>query len=398
MRSVRAMAMVVGAGLALGLAARADAAPEEGAPAVRVAGERTSYVIEMEAPVGVGKLLEEVVRTTNLRLRYDPNDKRIQHEVLGGSRVRLAGSADDVLAQLRRELFAVDLVVLGMGPEGQRTWAILDRKSAAGLTNLSAEHVTIDAGSVEALRGQVGRFVSAWIPVEHLQDLRGPRTALQRLVTQGNLGNITEVPDGPGFLVTDFAPNVAAVFQLLSAMDRVASANTATAGITTTVSVRYGNAVELAALLREHFGQPEAAVQAGRPAPATGSEPRAPRISADARTNRLLVTGSASDVEAVRAAVALLDIELPAPQAAPAAPSRGPAAVIVVHLEHAVAEEAAQRLLQLVAQSRDTWGRTQRPAIVADPRTNSLLLSAEAAALERLRDLVGALDVPASDR
>ncbi len=66
----------------------------------------------------------------------------------------------------------------------------------------------------------------------------------------------------------------------------------------------------------------------------------------------------------------------------------------VLPLRFAVAEELADTLSRLVADAR-TGGAAGEPAIdlLADARTNSLLVRADAANLERVRALVARLDV-----
>jgi type II secretory pathway component GspD/PulD (secretin) len=354
--------------------------------------EATAFLIEADTPVEVAELLRQVSLAADVRIQFDPESKTLRNATLGGARVRLSGSRADLIDQLRRLLVAYDLVVSPVGPPTAHHYLVEDVKGSNAMFRLHPEFVSIHAGNVDALGAQAGRFVTTWIPLQHVGDLRNARAALQRLVSQGNVGSVTEVPQAGGLVVTDFAPNVASVFRIIVAMDR-ASAGTTTAGTTVAIPVEHGNAVDLAALLVAHYADvPAGPTTRGAAPEASGAQP--PRITADRRTNRVLVTGSDEAVEAVRAALALLDVPVPgAPaKALAASPSLH---VALVHLEHARADDAANRLMNLMQQTRGAWDRDFRPGVVPDERTNSLLVSGDADALARLREIVALLDVPA---
>ena len=66
---------------------------------------------------------------------------------------------------------------------------------------------------------QDGLFVTTMIRVKNMDNLRDARTALQRMITQNNIGSVQELPAARAFLVTDFAPNVVAIYRTIRRMD-----------------------------------------------------------------------------------------------------------------------------------------------------------------------------------
>jgi type II secretory pathway component GspD/PulD (secretin) len=115
--------------------------------------------------------------------------------------------------------------------------------------------------------------------------------------------------------------------------------------------------------------------------------PERVRVTADVRTNQLVVSGAANEVEALLQLVKGLDVPIENP------PPATPVAAQVIPLRTARARDLAQ-VLQAVANSTALWTAADgtRPSFVADPSTNSLIVSAPERTLGPIRDMVKALD------
>ena len=221
-----------------------------------------------------------------------------------------------------------------------------------------------------------------------MNDLRNARNALTRIVTGQNIGNVTEVPSANAFVVTDFAPNVCAIYRLLREMDVPSASSSTTSGEMGTVTLEHASAVELAHILMRHYGVQAAPAQArARGAAQVVQGPNSPRITADPRTNMLLLTGTADQLEAVKKAISLLDVPVLFPEQN----------AHLLRLKNIDAGDAARALTQLIMTAPGAWGSSTahpvRPSVVAHDETNSLLISGSEGDYTKLRRLVEEMDV-----
>ena len=152
--------------------------------------------------------------------------------------------------------------------------------------------------------------------MQNLENLRDARTALQRLITMNNVGNVQEVPDARAFVVTDFAPQVAAVYRQVRAMD---AARARVRPRVEFVALKSALAERLVPVLQEMSGLSAKTPAAGRPP--EGAAPSAPplRIVADPWTNQVIVSGPSEQVEKVLLVIPRLDRPAaPRPEVPPA--------------------------------------------------------------------------------
>ena len=120
-----------------------------------------------------------------------------------------------------------------------------------------------------------------------------------------------------------------------------------------------------------------------------------PVVSLDERSNALIVTGSEKTLDIVESLIEQLDVDLPADL-------KGIRIVILQHADATSVAASMQRLLDERARQRGGGrGRGQgtdpmRVVVIADPRSNSLLVSASPENFELVQSLVSQLDQPAS--
>ena len=191
------------------------------------------------------------------------------------------------------------------------------------------------------------------------------------------------MPAAKAFVVTDFAPNVVAIYRLLKAMDKPQPKPSTTTGKTIAVALEHADATDLAGTLTRHFGVAPPAPQR-RPQAPMASRIAAPRITADARTNQILVTGDDAQIEAVKSAITMLDLPVPVPSVS----------ATLIRLKHIEAGRAASTLMSLAHGSSFLWSASGvKPAVVAHSETNALLVSAAKPDLAQIKQLVAEMDV-----
>ncbi len=344
----------------------------------------------VEAPAGetIETLLSRVADTTGIGLLYARGDRTLGQTL--GTAVRIRGSKQEVVVTLRQILFTFGVTLTRLGSMDASIWHV-DRLSNPSVPMRRIEALPyLDDARANELAGLDGLLVSAWIPLPHIADLKDARNAVHRLMTANNLGVVTEVPDAYGLLVTDFAPNVAAVYRVLRAMDGSAASLGAASHRMEAFRLEHARPSTVVPHLNMHFAPAASDASPPRPQP-VGVGTTAPRIaptfSADDRSHQILATGSESDLAVVRRMIALIDV--PPPSKAAETPAE-PQQVAVFPLRHVDAREAWQaleRLLQVDA-------RQGSLRIYGDQKSNRLVLSASAALISRARSIVQMLDVP----
>jgi type II secretory pathway component GspD/PulD (secretin) len=351
-----------------GAAPRAEA--EE--PPARSGAE---LVLKEEVPI------EDFLRALgqHLKLSWNPQEKAIQRKLL--SNVNVSVAPGRMLEAVRRVLAPYDLVLVPMGARGEQGWWVADLRQPSMGLGMKPEAIALDDASLATYEGQDGRFVTTAIRVRGVGLLRDARLAIQRLVTQNNIGSIGEVPGADTLIVTDFAPAVCAIYRVVRQME--ASANAPADVPARLMTLRHANAIELARVLAVHAAPPQQNVPGQPPMPPL---PERVRVTADGRTNQLVVSGGASEVEAMLVLVKGLDVPLDTP-------ATTPVAAHVITLRTARAQSIAS-VLQTVAQSSMIWTSPDgtRPSFVADSSTNSLVITAPERTLGAIRDMVRALD------
>jgi general secretion pathway protein D len=163
-------------------------------------------------------------------------------------------------------------------------------------------------------------------------------------------------------------------------MDHPQEKPSTTGGLTVAVPVVHAAAADLAAVLEQHYRPHEARRTKGEAEPPA---PDAPRITADERTNQILVTGTEVEIDRLKAAIRLLDTPV-RPQGVEAH---------VVPLQHVEAQGAASALGSLISMSPRLWADpAATPSVVAHPDGKALLVAAGGTDFETLRALIAELD------
>ncbi len=334
--------------------------------------------IKIQEDADIEQVLKQMSSALDVRIVWDPNDKQIRGKRV--SDLDFTGSRADVFSRLRALLTFYELVMIPVGP-GSDTLLVMDARRSSSILKLKAEFVRLNDGNLAKYEGQDGLFITTTIQVQHMTDLRNARNALTRIVTGQNIGNVTEVPDANAFVVTDFAPNVVAIYRLLKEMDQPPTHVESSGPVFRAVKLEYANSLEAASSLSALF---PTRIEAATQKPMVSSATRV--IRADPRTNQILVTAPSHDMEQILEAAKTLDT--------PTAASKVSAHMI--HLEHANADRAAAALHNLIRTSPALWQEDEgnhhtRPSVVSS-EGNTLLISAGAKAFESIRRLVAEMD------
>ena len=243
------------------------------------------------------------------------------------------------------------------------------------------------------------------------QELTRPSTSLSivsldaegdRVLDSGVLAGVTIAADENAIavVVRAPAPSMPLIRELIRQLDQAPNIDS----LVKVFTIENGDAAQLTTALQELFGE-EAAVEgtsvgAGNIAAlaaATASESSLVplRFSTDVRTNSIIASGSAADLDVVESILLRLD-------------SEGFAERIteVIWLEHQIAENVAAAIQQYVQQRVQTVNTIQQYQqglgpfdlpdrdliVVAEPQSNSLLLSVAPRLYEDVRRLIDNLD------
>lgn len=167
-------------------------------------------------------------------------------------------------------------------------------------------------------------------------------------------------------VITDSAANAARIRDLIEAFDR------SVLDSSEVISLTHANAQTMADLVQSALLGDE-----------SNAGVKMANVTADARANRLLVTGDPMARQRVRELVAQLDTAVMAESN-----SR------VIYLEYALASDVAAAIRGVVGDTGESSGRQMK--IEADEQTNALILTGEPTELATLEDIIERLDVERS--
>lgn len=349
---------------------------------------------------------------------WDPNQKQMKERKILGS-TNLEAPDDQIFELVRALLTFYELAMVPVGPRGYEVYLVMDARQQGAILKLKPRTIDLDQSNLAEYENQDGLFVSATIRVENMTNLRDARQALSRIVTQQNIGNVTEVPASRSFVVTDFAPNVVAIYRLLKQLDVTPTGKRLMSAYLT---LKYASADEIEPIISDLFtGRERVAInRASQPQPQGGGtsdidQDPEPRIISDLRTNQLIIYATQDDIREIQDVIDHLDVPVYVQN------NR----VHVVPLKNLEAEETAQVLQSLIdatsifgvsggalgtgrtgasrqpGQPRasgeaSTPDQEEKPAVVADVKSNSLIIAASKRQFEELKRVIDQIDVKKS--
>ena len=363
--------------------------------------------------VPIEDFLRNVAKLTDTPLVWNPEDTDIKRKNIKGN-VTIRASKKDILSVVRALLTFYDLVMTPVGPPEYQVQVVMGTKRSNNILRLRPTFIKLKEQDLSTLKDNEGYYVTTTIQLEHIGDLGNLRTALQKVMTQ--FGSVSDVPDARAVIVTDFAPNVVAVYRLLQAMDIKPDSSQVTNEF---IQLQYALADEVEPLLKELFegedrvgattnvprrpGRNNRSTTAGR----VEDDPE-PRIISDTRTNQIIVYATKADIAEIKMIVKKIDVPTFITKSY----------VHVEKLRHLEAEDTAEVLQSLVDASTlfgtasggvgtNTAGggrvnrpanaqvdarEEEKPAIVADLKSNSLIIAASERQYQEIKKILNEID------
>ena len=239
-------------------------------------------IIQVQPKEG-GWHLEELFRTisayTEQSIVYDP-----QSPLIKGRKVELVGVQEvprEKLFEWFQSLLSFQrLILVPVGPENHEQWMALD----VNAPQIQSRPIFVSENQIMEMADRDGVYVVTTITVKNLTDTSRARNALAQLSTR-QIGRINDVPGNLAFVVADFAPVVASMYQLLKAMDVKPLEYIA---IGETYRLTHAVATEVEPILLDLLQTVQPQRPAGRGTTAAPEKPE-PRIIADTRQDAILV-------------------------------------------------------------------------------------------------------------
>jgi general secretion pathway protein D len=324
--------------------------------------------------------------------------------------IRLFGEArvpKDQAYSLFQALFVTQGYALK--PLGDASGRIMVVDSIDTALDLKQHAVFVPREELPAWRNDLGTIVMTFFPLRHVQ-LQNVRAAISQLLTSKSAEIALDVESANALIVFGFAPTVFAIKQVVEAMDvpqpeqelRFERIDLKIA-VAEEVEPIISNLIEANARgggFPQVPGQQERSRQGVVP---TAFERPAPKLVVDPRTNAIAVYAVSADIAEIRRLVAILDQEIGTPAEN----------LHFVHLNHVNAEDLADTLREILGISggggrgssgqdgggRGAAGRSsagsssiQDVQIVADERTNALIVRASKTQYLTVRSLIAELD------
>lgn len=197
---------------------------------------------------------------------------------------------------------------------------------------------------------------------------------LRPLVSQSN-GQMSAFAEGNMLVVVDTVANIARVRALVAQMDAAVTPETER------VSLDFASAEALVETLRQILGGESAVPEE------SGTDQRRARVTADTRSNAVLVSGELRQRQLVRELIGLLD-----------QPQQQSGNTRVIYLEYADAQNIATVLSNVVTNMAEVEnagdsGARALATIEADAQTNALIITADSDMVDTLQDIIQRLDV-----
>ncbi len=321
---------------------------------------------------------------------------------------------DDLFEFFKAVLKANDLVLYPIGPRSAELYLVDDLKAAGPAGSLRAAAEFVKEEDLELWRDKTA-MISTVIPLRYM-DISRARQELGQLVNTRSGGAITNVSAVNALIVTDFAPTVYAIYQILTVMDQKEARYQLQFE---KIALKFAVADELQPILTDLIegdtglgGAPAVrqAAQGGGGGGGGGLQTPSPKIIPEPRTNSLVVYAVEDDMRKIKDLISKLDEEVKF-----VTPN-----IHRYQLKHAVAEDVQETLSEIIQGGGSGGGFSSRPQrgqrgagqgggvggaggagpvfqegeiqIVAEPHTNSLLIHASKTQYQWIEKLIADID------
>ena len=257
----------------------------------------------------VDDLLRGLQKIVQKPIVWQTDDKAITSKKLTGTS-EFRAPKDKLFDMVRALLTFEEVVLIPIGPPRYEIYVAMDARALQSQFILKNKPVYVDLkdSNVDDYENQDGLYIATTIKVKNIDNLRDARTALQRIITQNNIGSVQEVPAARAFVVTDFAPNVVAIYKLLKEMDVQPQGKKLKQAY---LSLKFALAEDIEPILQDLFTGKQRLSQNQPNQPGGGDiQDPEPRIITDPRTNKIIVYATEDDIKEITELVEHLDTEL----------------------------------------------------------------------------------------
>ncbi len=289
--------------------------------------------------------------------------------------------------------------MIQMGPTGS-DFVVVDPFQTSQIIKQNARFVSVD--ELAKHQTKAGMVIMTTIPVRHVR-AESLRAALTQVLPNRQNEIVQEVPSANSLLVLGFAPSVYAVYQICQAMDIPAASATLKFEI---VSLENAVAEELQPIIADLISSqgaqgPNRVPRAPQEGLLPNQEKPEPKLIADGRTNSLVIYAVDSDMNEIKRLIAALDTKL----------QETTSNMRIYRLKNTNADDMEQTLRDILGQSRGrSTGTGIRPSapgaggpttsnelgqevtVVADPNTNSLIITCTRTRYEEIEPIIRELD------
>ncbi|MGQ0614644.1 MAG: secretin N-terminal domain-containing protein [Planctomycetaceae bacterium] len=362
--------------------------------------------IRLDKDSDIADFLDQIAKTTQKPLLYDPNGQRIKGQKIGSNFAHRVPE-ERLFDTFRAILAFYELTLIPIGPKGFEFYLVLDSRSTNNIVKNKA--VYVDYKELDKYQDQDGLYISCAVPLKFIDNLTVLRSALSNLVSPSGVGRVHEVTTSQSLIIMDFAPTVWAMVQLIKQMDVAPEGKKL---VMEFVELQHAYADEVADLISELVAaQRELLAQQRQPQQGvpTTTTPE-PRILAYEPKNALVIASTEDDFQMISSLIVRFD-----------QPGEISSTVEVVILKHVAAEDLADTLTQVLeglggvipgaeggaqprpgarpagpSTSRTGGSRSQPldPQVVPDPGTNALILAADRKTIQALLDIIVQIDKP----
>ncbi len=350
------------------------------------------------------KFVQLASQLTGKAFVYD--SRRIQNKKINmiGKKVL---KREDLVSFLQVLFYSHEMAIVPVGPPETEVLMIEDIKTSQSLKQ-KATFVSLE--ELEQKRRRVGEIVATTIRLRYIPVEKAQR-ALANIVTDHRAGFVHSIEESNSLLVANFAPTVWAIYQMIQAMDVPVPENelyfeqlALEYHVAEDLAPIIENLIEVRAEISNSGGSRSSSSRNRRPTSSGSNQTPAPKIIADPRNNTLLVYAVDEYMSEIKRLVQLLDTEV----------SESVSNIHYYELKNTNAEDIQDVLTDLLSSSNNrgtrgsgSGGRSSSRSnsrsntnqnnqnevnIVADPNTNSLLITATRNRFEEIADIIAKLD------
>ena len=293
-------------------------------------------------------------------------------------------------------LFIKDWAVVPRGTESSGRFYDIIKKTGRRSAAIKKGVTFVPEEDLAEYRNQTGTYILTTVKLKYIDSQLAATTLRSNYVDTQGLDNLTSIAGSPSLMISGFGPSVYTMFQLLKRIDVKTDQPKAELR---RIPLTHASVDVLEPMLNELLNSTRTAAppsQAGRIIPPEEQIPV--RILADVDNNALIVWAHKDKILQIENMVAQLDVKT----------EEGSSIYHIITLKNTLANEIRETLNSFVRDTNTQQQRAQQgrgapggaqarqdpaPVIIADEKSNQILISASKSQYDRLKDLIFKLDV-----